>query len=175
MTEIACYTRLRLSSITSLSSIPLHAVHRFRLGAKSGRLAPNAVVGMLQIQWTTCSGFTGRLRLDYATSRRSFGPRSACPAVGRLTPVRESESSQSSYPASFSGDLSDGDRHSSVSDRDQYKRGPESGVCNRSASLPWRRTRRAGRIFRYPSTPSFKASLFCLYMFTCHCWNHPPV
>jgi hypothetical protein len=52
----------------------MDGVHRFRSGGKSGRLAPDWMDGLLRIQWTACSGFTGRFRPEYAVTRdRSTG------------------------------------------------------------------------------------------------------
>ena len=46
--------------------IPNHVVHRFRCLGKSGRHAPEQVVGMLWNEWTASIGIDGRHGPDYA-------------------------------------------------------------------------------------------------------------
>ena len=71
MWEIACHNLLGLSSVTSPPTrFRLYAVHRFRSAPKNGRHPSDCVDGMLRIRWSTCSGFDGHFRPDYAAISR---------------------------------------------------------------------------------------------------------
>ena len=73
-----CHSCVRLASaasygISSAIQILEHAVHRFRRPGKTGRHAPERLVGMLWNGWTASIGIDGRHGPDYAPACREAG------------------------------------------------------------------------------------------------------